>query len=134
METSSVTFCILYFVSCVLYFVFCIFCILYFLYFVFEAFANDRMQAFMETSSAIFCWIILCWAHMVRRIMFLQNMFNAQYISISLVCSSLSLEKGGGVNAIRKVSLQKAQHSFPKRGGAQRPFGVFPKIHPNPHV
>ena len=41
-----------------------------------------------------------------------------------------------GVSPIRKISLEKVQHSFLKRGqegGAQGPFEVwsFPKIHPN---
>ena len=38
--------------------------------------------------------------------------------------------KGGG-HSNPKSFVAKAQHSFPKRGrGLQRPFGVFPKIHP----
>ena len=55
-------------------------------------------------------------------------------------------QKGGGSFPIQKFMLQifaiinassvmysgkKAQHDFPKmRGGGQRPFGTFPKIHP----
>ena len=49
-------------------------------------------------------------------------------------------EKGGGhanPNEFRCKFLgvpKKAQHCFPKIwwGGGQRPFGSFPKIHPNP--
>ena len=38
--------------------------------------------------------------------------------------------KGWG-HSNSKSFVAKAQHSFPKRGrGLQRPFGVFPKIHP----
>ena len=48
-------------------------------------------------------------------------------------------KKGGGVTPVQKKSLQilappekKAQHRYPKRGGGggQRPFGLYPKIHP----
>ena len=43
---------------------------------------------------------------------------------------AFSVKKRGGVAAPRKISLQKAQHCFPKIGwGGQRPFGRFPKIH-----
>ena len=43
-------------------------------------------------------------------------------------------EKGGG-HSDPKSFIAKTQHGFPKRGqrgggGVQRPFGVFPKIHP----
>ena len=44
--------------------------------------------------------------------------------------------KGGGgypknFVADFSTSRKKAQHNFPKRGrGGQRPFGIFPKIHP----
>ena len=42
--------------------------------------------------------------------------------------------KRGGGTPIRKILLQKAQHSFPKRGrgegGTQRPFEFFLKIYP----
>ena len=39
-------------------------------------------------------------------------------------------KKGEGITPIGKDSLQKAQHSFPKREwGGQGPFGSFQKIH-----
>ena len=43
--------------------------------------------------------------------------------------------KGEGVTPIRKICCKKCNIVFRNEGrGAQRPVGVFPKIHPNPHA